>query len=218
METPAAPRRRSATVEEAEALPLRSRTPDAWAESACRDVLALLDDHAHLERKAASNALELLSRWPGEVAPEGWEGVMVSVAKDEAEHLALVVKLLKARGGRLTKNHRNPYAAGLRNLVRRGRGKEEIVDRLLVSALIEARSCERFEILGRLMPDESLARTFRGLWASEAGHYRVFLRMARRVLPRKVVEARWSELLDAEALLIASQPPGPRVHSGLEPA
>lgn len=202
-------------METQEPLPLRYKTPDEWAERAFQDPLALLDDHAHLERKAASNALELLSRWPDAEPPEGWEQVMVSVARDEAEHLALVTKLLKQRGGRLSKNHRNPYAAQLRALVRLGRGKEELVDRLMVSALIEARSCERFEILGRQIPDERLAKLFRGLWASEAGHYRVFLRMARRLLPRKVVEARWSEMLDAEAEIIARQPPGSRIHSGI---
>lgn len=208
---PNPPRRR----QDAEALPLRYRTPDEWADRAFQDPLALLDDHAHLERKAASNALELLNRWPDVEPPEGWETVMASVAKDEAEHLALVTKLLKARGGRISKHHRNPYAAQLRGLVRLGRGKEEVVDRLMVSALIEARSCERFEILGRRVPDERLARLFRGLWASEAGHYRVFLRMARRLLPKKVVEARWSEMLDAEAEIIARQLPGSRIHSGM---
>lgn len=210
-----APRRRSAAVQEAEALPLRYRTPDEWADSAFADPLALLDDHAHLERKAASNALELLSRWPGEEAPEGWAHVMVSVARDETEHLALVEKLIRVRGGRMSKNHRCPYAAELRTLVRRGEGKREVVDRLLVSALIEARSCERFSILARRIPDAKLARIFGALWASEVGHYRVFLKMARRMLPRKEVDARWSEMLDAEAAIIARQPPGPRVHSGV---
>ena len=200
-----------------EPLPLRYSTPEEWVEAAMQDPLALLDDHAHLERKAASNALELLSRWPDPDPPEGWEAVMTGVARDEAEHLAIVTRLLTRRGGRLSKHHKNPDAAALRALVRKGRGTEELVDRLMISALIEARSCERFELLGRLCPDPRLAKLYRALWASEAGHYRVFLRMARRLLSRRRVEARWSELLDEEARIIAAQPPGPRMHSGAPP-
>src|SRR3954449_846289 len=129
-------------------LPLKYETPASWATQALREPLELLNDHAHLEKKAAANALELLNRWPEPNPPENWVAAMTAIARDEVEHLATVSRLLARRGGRLTRQHGNPYAADLHKLVRRGKGKEELVDRLMISALIEARSCERFRLLG----------------------------------------------------------------------
>src|SRR3954463_12022652 len=113
-------------------LPLRYTTPDTWAPAVLTAPLALLNDHAHLEKKAASNALELLNRWPEPNPPENWVAAMSAVARDEVEHLSTVSRLLARRGGRLTKQHANPYAADLHKLVRRGRGREELVDRLMI--------------------------------------------------------------------------------------
>mgnify|MGYP001495056882 CR=1 FL=1 len=203
-------------VESVEDLPLRSRTPDSWAERALREPLALLNDHAYLEKKAAANAMDLLNRWPEPTPPEIWTTTLAAVAHDEASHLNSVVRLLARRGGRLERTHRNPYAAALRGLVRVGRGNEELVDRLLISALIEARSCERFLVLARntAEADRELSRFYNRLGASELGHYRVFLVLAGEVLPEKRVQARWDELLEAEATILAGQAPGPRMHSG----
>jgi tRNA-(ms[2]io[6]A)-hydroxylase len=199
-----------------EELPLLSWTPDGWAEVALRDPLALLSDHAHLEKKAAANALELVNRWPEPSCPEEWTQTLAGIASDEAAHLNSVVRLLNERGGRLERAHRNDYARRLRQHVRKGRGHEELLDRLLVSALIELRSCERFEILARHCEDRDpeLARLYKRLWSSEFGHYRVFLRLAEWVVAPPEVEARWRELLRSEAETIAVQPPGPRMHSG----
>ncbi|MEI9813369.1 MAG: tRNA isopentenyl-2-thiomethyl-A-37 hydroxylase MiaE [Acidobacteriota bacterium] len=109
-----------------------------------QDPVALLIDHAFLERKAANNALELMTKWPGnEVAVD----MMTAVARDEAAHLSQVTRLLTRRGGKLERVHKNPYANELRQLVRKGENGE-VLDRLFVSALIEARSCERFSVLG----------------------------------------------------------------------
>ncbi|MCZ6834545.1 MAG: tRNA-(ms[2]io[6]A)-hydroxylase [Planctomycetota bacterium] len=195
-------------------LPLHSSTPDAWAIEVLREPLALLNDHAHLEKKAATNALELLHRWPEPSPPENWVQVMTAVARDEIDHLAIVTKLLARRGGELTKNHGNPYAKALRELVRRGKGTEELMDRLMVAALIEARSCERFEVLSRNCgDDEVLAKLYAELWASEHGHFRVFINFARDLLPDDVVDERWEEMLKEEAAILQRQPPGPRIHS-----
>src|SRR5674476_1562799 len=128
-----------------EALPLHSRTPIEWAHAVLADPLRLLADHAFLEKKAATNALELLTRWPGDWFP-GWVETMTGVARDEAAHLAQVTRILLRRGGRLDRVHKNPYANSLRLLVRKG-DPAEILDRLLVSAVIEVRSCERFAVL-----------------------------------------------------------------------
>jgi tRNA-(ms[2]io[6]A)-hydroxylase len=198
-------------------LPLRYDTPISWAHGVLREPLALLNDHAHLEKKAATNALELLNRWPEHNPPENWVTAMTAVARDEVEHLAVVSRLLARRGGRLTKSHANPYASELHKLVRKGRGTEELIDRLMISSLIEARSCERFKLLGDAVADDrELQKLYRGLWASEHGHYLSFIQLAEQILPRDVVAKRWNQMLDAEAKLIRSQSPGPRMHSGME--
>ena len=128
-----------------EALPLHSQTPIEWGHSVLADPIGLLIDHAFLEKKAAINAMELLTRWPNDWI-EGWVETMTSVARDEAAHLSQVTRILTRRGGRLDKSHKSWYASALRELVRKG-PPAEILDRLLVSALIEARSCERFAVL-----------------------------------------------------------------------
>ena len=193
--------------------PLRSHTPESWAVTVLREPLALLNDHAHLEKKAASNALELLTRWPDPNPPETWVEKLTAVAKDELEHLGLVTRLLTKRGGSFTKFHRNPYAKALHGLVRHGNGTLELLDRLMISALIEARSCERFELLARRSDDAELSRLYRGLWASERRHYHVFLTLAVQICPDSIVQSRWTEMLDAEAEIIRIQPLGPRMHS-----
>ena len=104
------------------ALPLRYQTPSTWAEQALLRPLELLNDHAHLEKKAATNALELLNRWPEPNPPENWVAAMTAVARDEVEHLAVVSRLLARRGGKLTKSHANSYASDLHKLVRKGLG------------------------------------------------------------------------------------------------
>src|SRR5436190_5098172 len=196
-------------------LPLRYKTPEKWAENALQEPLLLLNDHAHLEKKAATNALELLNRWPEPNPPENWVAAMTAVARDEVEHLAVVSRLLARRGGRLTRQHANPYASELHKLVRRGTGPGELVDRLMISALIEARSCERFQLLAEACEDRELAKLYKGLWASEHGHYRTFIQLAEQIQPQDVVAKRWDEMLDAEAKLIEGQPAGPRMHSGV---
>ena len=195
-------------------LPLQYRTPSSWARQVLEHPLELLNDHAHLERKAAANALELVNRYPLPSPPEGWVAAMTAIARDEVEHLAVVCRILARRGARLTRQHSNPYASELRALVRKGHGPAELVDRLIVSALIEVRSCERFKLLGDACKDAKLAKLYRGLWASEHGHYRTFLQLAQQIQPREEVDRRWEQMLDAEAKIIAHQPPGARMHSG----
>jgi tRNA 2-(methylsulfanyl)-N6-isopentenyladenosine37 hydroxylase len=197
-----------------EELPLKSWTLVSWGRDVLRDPLSLLNDHAHLEKKAAYNALELLTRWPEPNPPENWVKVMTAIARDEVEHLAIVVRLLARRGGELTRDHANPYARDLRGLVRLGEGRSELMDRLMVSALIEARSCERFAVLSVAADDRELQDLYGDLYASEAGHYRVFLGLARELPDIGKVEERWAELLEREATILSNQPVGVRVHSG----
>jgi tRNA-(ms[2]io[6]A)-hydroxylase len=196
-------------------LPLRSRTPLAWAQSVLQDPLSLLIDHAVLEKKAANNAMDMLTRWPGDFVP-GWVETMTSVARDEAAHLSQVVRILGRRGGRLNRSHQNAYAKELRLLVRAGQ-PHEAIDRLFVSSLIEARSCERFAVLAEAAaePDPELAAFYTALFSSELGHFKIFLKLAYKLGERAELEARWDEMLAHEARIITAQKPGPRIHSGL---
>jgi tRNA-(ms[2]io[6]A)-hydroxylase len=195
-----------------EALPLHSRTPLAWGRAVLAEPLRLLIDHAFLEKKAATNAMELMTRWPDDWTP-GWVETMTSVARDEAAHLAQVTRLLMRRGGRLDRFHKNPYANALRQLVRKGE-PVEILDRLLVAALIEVRSCERFGVLAAVSDDGELAAFYRALFNSEFEHYQVFLGLARAIVDGTEAEARWQSMLAAEAEILAAQPAGSRIHSG----
>jgi tRNA-(ms[2]io[6]A)-hydroxylase len=204
-------------------LPLRTRTPPAWARAVLAAPLLLLDDHAHLERKATANALGLLSRYPSARRSgrrrdarrqEAWTRTLARVARDEILHLELVLSVLARRGGALGRHHANPYAQGLHRLVRPGGGADGLVDRLLVSALIEARSCERFEVLGAAAADDDLARLYRGLESSERGHYRHFVRLATWVDRPDAVRARFDALLDEEARILAALPFFVGVHGG----
>ncbi|MBI2686326.1 MAG: tRNA-(ms[2]io[6]A)-hydroxylase [Acidobacteria bacterium] len=194
-------------------LPLRTRTPLSWGSAALADPIALLIDHAFLEMKAAQNAMELMTRWPNEWTP-GWVETMTSVARDETAHLAQVTRMLMRRGGRMERGHKSFYAADLRKLVRSGKTGETL-DRLCVSALIEARSCERFSVLAATASDEELRKFYDALFSSELGHYKVFLKLAYKMAPVDEVTARWEELLDHEARILAEQPPGCRIHSGV---
>jgi tRNA-(ms[2]io[6]A)-hydroxylase len=193
-------------------LPLLSRTPLSWGHAVLADPIALLVDHAFLEKKAANNAMDLMTRWPNDWVP-GWVETMTSVARDEAAHLAQVTRILMRRGGRLSRIHKNPYANALRDLVRRGEATEAL-DRLLVSALIEARSCERFAVLAEATDDEELKAFYHALFSSELGHYKVFMRLANKIAAKADVKARWEQMLEAEAAILARQEPGPRIHSG----
>jgi tRNA-(ms[2]io[6]A)-hydroxylase len=204
--------RKPADLAKLDALPLHSRTPIEWARAVLADPIRLLMDHAFLEKKAATNALELLTRWPGDGLP-GWVETMTGVARDEAAHLAQVTRILLRRGGRLDRVHKNPYANSLRLLVRKG-DPAEILDRLLVSAVIEVRSCERFAVLAAASADAELASFYEALFSSEFGHYRVFLELARKIADAPAVEARWQQLRAAEAQILAGQEAGPRIHSG----
>jgi tRNA-(ms[2]io[6]A)-hydroxylase len=198
---------------EISALPLRSRTPPEWGAAVLADPLSLLIDHAFLEKKAAANALELLTRWPNEWL-DGWVEAMTGVARDEIGHLSQVVRLLSSRGGRMDRFHKNPYANALRELVRKAT-RQELLDRLLVAALIELRSCERFSVLAGASTDTELAAFYRTLFSSELGHYRIFLHLAGKFTAREELDARWEEMLVAEAEILAAQAPGPRIHSGV---
>ena len=197
-------------------LPLSISTPLEWATKVLAVPIDLLNDHAHLEKKAANNAMDMLNRWPTNPPPVSWVANMIHVAKDEVEHLHVVNKLLERRGGAMSKSHKNTYAAALNGLIRLGEGQKEHVDRLLVSALIECRSCERFELLAQVSEggDDELHHLYSELWRSEHGHYAVFLEMA-RLITAEYIDERWDWFLHEEAKIIEKQPFSYAMHSWL---
>ncbi len=188
-------------------LPLKLQTSSNWADRVLEQPLVLLNDHAHLEKKAANNALDMLNRWPTSSPPLSWVSNMIHVARDEIEHLQIVNKLLERRGGEMSKSHKNSYAADLNTLIRMGQGHREHVDRLLISALIECRSCERFKLLADASAgsDNELHQLYADLWRSEHGHYAVFLEMA-RLITSESIDDRWEWMLCKEAETMSDQP------------
>lgn len=196
-----------------EYLPLRVFTPAGWAQMVLEKPLELLSDHAHLEKKAAANALALLQRWPEGKAPEKWVKELSEVARDEAQHLALVLRIIEQRNGSLSKMHRNQYMGDLRKHMRSGQGDKELLDKLLISALIEARSCERFHLLAEASGEAELRKLYKGLWSSEKGHFQSFIGLAKEFLPESEVDQRWDWFLDREAEVIQSQPAEIRIHA-----
>ena len=187
-------------------------TPAAWAEGALADPLALLSDHAHCELGAAASAQKLIARNSGRRLLVERCAVL---AVEELGHFRRVHALLRAQGGTLAPPIPNPYVAGLRRAAEASRtpGAPPLVDALLVAALIERRSRERFELLADAAP-EPLAELWRELGPSEAGHARLFVALAEDVVGEEPARARLEELARHEGALVAALPGGPRIHSG----
>ncbi len=186
-------------------LGLAVTTDEKWVEAALADVDALLVDHAHCEMKAASNAMSLIVRHGDR--PE-LVSALTLLAEEELAHFRRVHELLVARGRALGPPPIDPYAAELRKVAAPKGKSVSLVDRLLVGALIEARSCERFKLLAERCPDLELRAFYAELLACEAGHYRTFVDLAiaegaRDGIDAKAVRVRLSELSTAEATIVA---------------
>ena len=187
-------------------LGLQAATDAAWAEGALRDLDEVLRDHAHCEMKAASNAMSLAVRHGDR--PE-LVRALLELAEEELRHFRRVHEMLVARGIPLGTPPIDPYAAALRTAsTRHGKSPSVVVDRLLVGALIEARSCERFRILSERAPEEELRALYRELLASEAGHYRTFLDLAiaegaRDGVDEATVRARLRAFAEVEGAIVA---------------
>lgn len=188
-------------------LKLLCATPSDWLEHALANLDEVLIDHAHCEKKATATALSLLSSYPDN--PPLAEA-MAALAEEEAGHLRLVVDALHARGLKLGRDPGDEYAQRLMSHVRGG--DVRLLDRLLVAACIEARSCERLKLLAENVPDAELAELYRGLWQAEAGHFTLFTDLARKLYPLDVVDQRLAEILRAESEIIQSLPVRAVVH------
>ena len=183
---------------------LRRATDAAWLPNAMANFDAVLIDHAHCEKKAAANALSMLQAYPE--VPE-LPVTMARLAREESAHLAKVLAIMESRGLALSKDPGDPYAQALQAFVRTPR-EERRLDRLLVAAVIEARSCERLALIAqglseRTAPeDAALARFYRELAQSEDGHQSLFFRLAVNAHGETATAARLELLLDAEAEII----------------
>ncbi len=186
---------------------LRCETDPRWLRQALRHLDQVLIDHAHCEKKAAANALSLLQVYP-EVP--GLPGQMARLAREESSHLARVLQLLERRGLALGRDPGDPYAQGLQDLVRTPAAQRQL-DRFLVAAIIEARSCERLGLLAEGLPDADLRRFYGELARSEDGHQTLFLRLASRV-HGEAVPVRLEQLLAAEAELVRRLPIRAAIH------
>ena len=182
-------------------LGLKLATDPRWVNIVEKNIEEILTDHAWCEQKAVSNSISLVISYPEytEMVDE-----MLTIAKEELEHFDLVHQKIKQRGLVLGKERRDEYVNDLYQFMRKGYKREiALVDRLLFSALIEARSCERFKILSEQISDEYLKAFYRELMVSEATHYTTFLSFARKYAGKEDVDKRWQEWLDYEANVIS---------------
>ena len=192
---------------------LRLKLPSdpRWVNIAEKNIAEILIDHAYCEQKAASNGISLIVKYPDKTK---LVEEMTALVAEEWGHFERVLEELKKRGYELGPNRNDEYVVELVKHVRKGDTRErQLMDKLLVSALIEARSCERFKLLWKNIPDEGLQKFYYELMVSEAGHYTSFVKLAKEYMPHDVVEARFQELLKAEAEIIARLEPRPdRMH------
>ncbi len=188
------------------ALPLTA-TPAEWIAVALADLDAVHQDHLHCERKAAQSALSLVRSYPERA------DLVLAVARlahEETAHVVQMSQLLARRGLVGTLDHGDEYAAALRDLCRRAE-PDRLLDRLLVFALIEARSAERLALLAAAISDPATASLYGALAAAEVRHRDTFLELAAQVAA-EAWRDRLTELARGEAAIVASLPIRPRIH------
>ena len=190
-------------------LNLVAATGPRWITRALESLDELLVDHAHCEKKAAGMAVHLIFRYPQHAF---LQEPLSRLAREELLHFEAVLRLLDDRGVAFRPLRPAPYAGRLRKQTRTYE-PARLVDTLLCCALIEARSCERFQVLSEAVDDPVLRDFYAGLLASEARHHGVYLDLAERLEESPVVRGRLAELAECEAELLASAPELPRMHS-----
>ncbi len=190
-------------------LNLSSPSPTRWLEQVETHLDEVLIDHAHCEKKAAGNAMNLIFAY---VDNEELCRELTVIVNEELEHFHLVLALLKQRGIPFRRNKPSRYGRKLKDLVRKCE-PERAIDRLLVAALIEARSCERFGLLRENLKDRGLADFYDSLFESEARHHAIYVRLARAYGDEDTVRQRLDALAAEEAKIIETGDDLPRMHS-----
>ena len=182
-------------------LGLKLPTDPRWVDIAESNLPEILTDHAYCEQKAASTAISLIIKYP---ECSDLVSAMIDLAREEMEHFQRVHNLILQRGWILGRERKDDYVNELYKFVRSGfQHHIVLVDRLLFSAMVEARSCERFRILSENIKDQELAAFYKELMISEAGHYTLFIGFARKYANGVDVDQRWKEFLSYEADLIS---------------
>lgn len=192
-------------------LKLKLATDPRWANIAEKSLADILSDHAYCEQKAATSGITMIVNCP-------WHPRLVSeltaLVAEEWGHFRKVYKELEKRNLPLGPRRKDEYVIELQKLKRKGVSKNEhVCELLLINAMIEARSCERFRILSLNMEDPYFRKFYHEFMVSEAGHYTMFVDLAKDFMPGKYVQERWEEILEGEAKIFASMElRGDRVH------
>lgn len=193
-------------------LRLQLPTDPRWVNIVEGNIEEILTDHAWCEQKAATNAITIVtinSEYPDLVTD------MLALAKEEIEHFEMVHDIIKKRGLVLGRERKDEYVGELAKYMKQSNTGSRVsgfVERMLFSAMIEARSCERFKVLSENIQDEELSKFYWNLMESEAAHYTTFITYARKYGTGIDVEKRWREWLEFEAGVIASYGKGSTVH------
>lgn len=198
------------TITSVQMLGLKLPTDPRWVNIAEKSIEEILIDHAFCEQKAATTGISLIVRFPD--LPKLVQEVTPLVA-EEWGHFRRVLKEMAKRGVSLGKARKDDYVLGLQSNMIKGNSKLQLLEQLLVCALIEARSCERFRLLSLYCADESLRGFYHEFMVSEAGHYRMFIDLAKEYYPEDQVRNRWKEWLEIEAKVLSGlELRGDRVH------
>lgn len=192
-------------------LGLELPTDPRWVNIAEKNIGDILTDHAYCEQKAASSCISLIVQYPEK---DQLVDMLTPVVAEEWSHFERVLEQLRKRGYSLGKQRKDEYVEALQHALKKGGSREQqLMEKLLMNALIEARSCERFKLLWKNIGDPELSDFYYELMVSEAGHYRNFLQLAKSYMPADTVMNRWAELLESEAKIVAGlQVRGDRMH------
>jgi len=192
-------------------LGLQLPTDPRWVDLASLSLEAILTDHAWCEQKAATSCISLITRYS---AREYLVQQLSPLVTEEWGHFRLVLAELQKRGLHLGRQRKDVYVNQLMTFEQKGGNEEErFLDRLLIFALIEARSCERFKRLSEGLEDAYLRQFYRRFMDSEAGHYHLFIELAGTYIDKDIVRRRWAEWLDFEAGVMESmEVRGDRIH------
>lgn len=186
-------------------LGLKLPTDPRWANVAEMNINEILVDHAYCEQKAASSCISLIIMFPEK---DRLVEVLTPVVAEEWAHFESVIHQLKKRGYSLGKARKDEYVIAIQQVVNKGGSRDQqLVERLLLNALIEARSCERFKLLWKNIKDPELSQFYYELMVAEAGHYVNFIELAKEYMPAIYVKDRWKEFLAAEAQIINNLKP-----------
>lgn len=191
-------------------LGLQFETTTSWVEIAKDNLQQILTDHAFAEQKAAANAISIIINYSEET-----ELVkdMSDIAIEELEHFRMVHQLMVKRGFILGREQHNDYAKSLQGFFPKTKDRPTaLINRLLVAALIEARSCERFKVFSENMEDQELSKFYKDLMISEANHYTLFLGYARKYMDREIVDEKWKKLLAFEAEMMKNRGNKAKIH------